>query len=617
MSTQLRDPLGATYTAEATDFCVWAPNAQSVELVLLDPARTIPMQRDAAGYFTCRAPGLPLGTTYRYRIDGDKERPDPASKHQPDGVHGPSQVVDLAFPWRDQGFHPPSLRNSVFYELHVGTFTAAGTFDAVIPHLPYLADLGVTTLQLMPIVQFPGTRNWGYDGVQLYAPHADYGGATGLQRLVDAAHATGLAVFLDAVYNHLGPEGNYLWDYGPYFTDRYHSVWSDSVNLDGPHSDGVRRFFIDNARYWFEHYHIDGLRLDATHALIDNSTVHFLEELAASTADWAAQHNRTVHLIAESDRSDYRLTTSREANGLGMDAQWLDDLHHVLHVALTGEDDGYYADYQEPSLVPKVLRDAFAYTGEHSPARQRRHGRAPQPLPTDRFVVATQTHDQVGNRMLGERLTQLTDFDGLKLAAALLACSPYVPMLFMGEEYGEPAPFLFFISHGDPDLVEAVRNGRAEEFADFRSRGAPPDPQAEATFQRCKLDHSLREGGEHALLHTIYRDLLALRRGSPALTNPDRHATQVYADVSARLVCLERSGGGETLRIFLNFDRTAAHTITLPNDGATWDKLHDALAPAWCPSAPHHSPAPTTLSPGTVQTLQLPAKAFAIYRRRL
>jgi maltooligosyltrehalose trehalohydrolase len=613
--------LGASYTPDATRFRVWAPNVQTIELLLLDAQRTIPMQRDASAYFTCSVSDVQPGERYFYRLDGEKQRPDPASKSQPEGVHGPSQVVDLTYAWQDAGFHPPSLRNSVIYELHVGAFSAAGTFEGVIPHLPALAELGVTTLQLMPVAQFPGPRNWGYDGVQLYAPHADYGGARGLQRLVDACHAQGMAVYLDVVYNHLGPEGNYLWDYGPYFTDRYHSVWSDSVNLDGPHSDPVRRFFIENACYWFEQFHIDGLRLDATHALIDNSTVHFLEELSGAVDDWAARHDRQVVLIAENDRSDYRLTLGREANGFGMDAQWLDDLHHVLHVALTGEDDGYYADYQDPALLPKVLAEGFAYSGEVSPARQRRHGAPPRSIPTDRFVVSAQTHDQVGNRMLGERLTQLTSFDGLKLAAALLACSPYVPMLFMGEEYGEPAPFLFFVSHGDPDLVESVRKGRAEEFAAFRSRGAPPDPQDEQTFLRCKLDHGLRHRGEHALLQRIYGELLTLRRETPALTNPDRHATSVHTDLSSYLVCLERRSGEQVLRIFMNFDRAVTRSTTLAADSHAWHKTHDSRDPAWCPAtSPAASAqaefAPAEFAPGTPQTIELPALAFAIYRRQ-
>ncbi|NDJ63311.1 MAG: malto-oligosyltrehalose trehalohydrolase [Chloroflexi bacterium] len=614
-NSAIRPPLGAQRVGDVAQFCVWAPAAQRVDLKLVDQQRDAPMQRTADGYFVCTIERISAGERYLYRLDGEKERPDPASRSQPEGVHGPSQVIDANFAWTDAGWLPPSRRNSVMYELHVGTFTPEGTFEAIIPMIPYLKDLGVTTLQLMPIAQFPGARNWGYDGVQLYAPHHDYGGAVGLKRLINACHENRLAVFLDAVYNHLGPEGNYLWDYGPYFTDRYHSPWGESLNFDGPHSDHVRRFFIENAIYWLDEYHVDGLRLDATHALVDFSAVTFLEALAAEVDDWAQRHNRHVMLIAENDRSDRRLTLSRDANGYGLAGQWLDDLHHVLHVALTGESDGYYADYQDFALLPKVLREGFSYSGQYSPARQRRHGTSGHDLPADRFVVATQTHDQVGNRMLGERLTQLTTFDGLKLAAALLTCSPYVPLIFMGEEYGETAPFQYFVSHGDPNLIEAVRRGRAEEFAAFDWQGTPPDPQAEATFARCKLDQTLRESGHHALLHTMYKDLLALRRSHAALTNPDRAETQVFTASEARIICLERQDGPAALRIFMNFDREAAATLHVSNSDVGWRKLRDANAPEWCLDAPAHPPAPDSFAPGQPHTVTLPPLAFVIYER--
>jgi maltooligosyltrehalose trehalohydrolase len=609
-------PLGAHYSAEATHFCVWAPNVQQVDLHLLRDDLDLPMTPLADGYYTLSVADLPPGDRYLYRLDGTKTRPDPASRSQPDGVHGPSQIVADTFAWTDGGFRPPSRRNSVMYELHVGTFTPEGTFQAIIPHLPYLHALGVTTLQLMPIIQFPGARNWGYDGVQLFAPHADYGGVDGLKRLVDACHAQGLAVMLDAVYNHLGPEGNYLWDYGPYFTDRYHSPWSDSVNFDGPHSDHVRRFFIENAIHWLDLYHIDGLRLDATHALFDFSARPFLEELSSQVHSWAERHDRQILLVAENDRSDYRLTLSPDANGQGLDAQWLDDFHHLLHVALTGESDGYYVDYQEFALLPKVLRESFAYSGQYSPARKRKHGTSARSIPSDRFIVATQTHDQVGNRMLGERLTQLTDFDGLKLAAALLATSPYIPMLFMGEEYGESAPFLFFVSHGDPALIEAVRQGRVAEFADFAWQGSPPDPQAESTFAQCKLDHTLREGGSHAQLLHLYQTLLALRRAHPALTNPDRNATLVHTLPTARILCLERHDGPDKLRIYLNFDLHAPQSMTLPGDEHAWQKLCASDDAAWQTEGAAPMPVPAEFSAHTAHAVTLPPKGFVLYAAR-
>jgi maltooligosyltrehalose trehalohydrolase len=592
-------------------FVVWAPAAQQVELNLLRQGRYIPMQRDDHGYNIVTVADVQPGERYLYRLDGENERPDPASRYQPEGVHGPSVVVDDAFAWEDDGWIPPTLRNTVFYELHVGTFTPEGTFDAIIPHLSRLRELGITTIELMPVAEFPGARNWGYDGVSLYAAHHAYGGPDGLKRLVNACHRAGLAVWLDVVYNHLGPEGNYLWDYGPYFTDRYHTPWGASLNLDGAHSDHVRGFFIENALYWLDVCHIDGLRLDATHALFDFSAVPFLTELAATVHDWAERANRRVYLIAETDRSDRKLLLPREANGAGLDGQWLDDLHHAVHFALTGETDGYYADYDDFGLMLKVLREGYAYSGEFSPARQRRHGTPSGDILADRFVVCAQNHDQVGNRMLGERLSQLTDFDGLKLAAALVLCSPYVPLLFMGEEYGETAPFLYFVSHGDADLVAAVRQGRTEEFAAFAWRGTPPDPQAESTFQQSKLNHHLREQGQHATLHRLYGYLLGLRRDHPALTNPRREDTSVYGDAEARIICLERRAGDDALRIFLNFHREGKQSLHVPAAGS-WRKVCDSNAAEWRIDSKAGKLAPDILA---AQSITLPPGAFVIYQR--
>jgi maltooligosyltrehalose trehalohydrolase len=424
-------------------------------------------------------------------------------------------------------------------------------------------------------------------------------------------------VFLDAVYNHLGPEGNYLWDYGSYFTNRYTTPWGPSLNFDGPYSDAVRRYFIDNAIYWMEHFHIDGLRLDATHALYDFSAIPFLEELAASVSDWADRNNRRVLLVAENDACDRRLVMPREANGYGMNGQWLDDLHHTLHCALTGEYDGYYADFERFELLAKVLREGFAYTGQYSPSRKRKQGTSARDLPADRFVVCTQNHDQVGNRMLGERLTQLTDFDGLKLAAGLVCLSPYVPLLFMGEEYGETAPFLYFISHGDQALVDAVRRGREDEFAAFKWRGEPPDPQAESTFTRSKLDHDLRFHGYHAILDRLYSTLLRLRRDLPALTNPNRDDTQLYADVVARIVCLERRAdtGDEGVRLVMNFNLTEPQSLPLPADGALWQKICDSQAGEWRVDGESAATAPEVLSARQPTTVTLPPRTFVLYER--
>lgn len=592
--------LGPSLLADGRyQFCVWAPNVDSIELHLLRQARYLPMEAGQQGYYTAIVADIQPGDRYMYRLDGEKERPDPATRWQPEGVHGPSAVPDMVFDWQDAGWVNPTLQNTVFYELHTGTFTPEGTFDAMIPHLERLKQLGITTLELMPVAQFPGDRNWGYDGVNLYAPHTAYGGVNGLKQLVNAAHQQGMAVVLDVVYNHLGPEGNYLWDYGPYFTDRYVSPWGSSVNFDGAYSDEVRRYFINNAIYWLDEYHIDGLRLDATHALFDFSAVPFLEQLADDVHTWAERHNRRVHLIAENDASNRRLVLSREANGMGLDGQWLDDLHHAVHNALTGEQDGYYADYGNFRLLSKILREGFAYSGQYSPHRKRTHGTFSADIPTDRFIVCTQNHDQVGNRMLGERRSQLTDLAGLKLSAGILLLSPYVPLLFMGQEYGETAPFLFFTSYTDEALQAAVREGRKAEFAAFKWQGEPPDPGAEATFQRSKLNHDLRKSGHHRELYELYTQLLHLRRTIPALTSPRREDTQVISDDDKRVIWMMR---GERVLVGFNFDLQNPHTTSTLN-GKWRKRLYSGIADSL----------PSIIESGTSVTLE--PKSFVVYER--
>ena len=512
--------IGAKITDEGAFFRVWAPRAEEIQLILIDSTKSAPMQREEEGYFTLLDPSIAAGAKYMFSLDGGPYRPDPASSFQPDGVHGASQVVDHTFGWTDGAWIPPTLSDSVLYELHVGTFTPEGTFARIIPQLLYLKELGVTTVQLMPVAQFPGSRNWGYDGVQLYAPHNTYGGPHELKRLINACHEMELAIYLDVVYNHLGPEGNYLWDFGPYFTDQYRSPWGESMNLDGAYSDHVRHFLIQNAIYWLDHFRFDGLRLDATHALFDFSARPFLAELSTSVHAWATRMEREITLIAENDQNDRRLTLPTNKQGLGLDGQWMDDFHHTLHTALTHEKSGYYADYQDPQLLPKVLQDGFAYTGQYSLARKRRHGTHVHDLSTDRFVVCTQNHDQVGNRLHGERLSNLTSFEGLKVAACLLACSPFTPMLFMGEEYGETAPFLYFTSHADLSLIEAIREGRKAEFSDFDWNENPPDPQSESTFLQCKLDHTLRSRSPHSHIYRLYKTPASFTKKHPCTKEP-------------------------------------------------------------------------------------------------
>jgi maltooligosyltrehalose trehalohydrolase len=422
-------------------------------------------------------------------------------------------VDHAAFQWNDHGFVPASLAESILYEIHVGTFTPEGTFDAAIPRLGDLSELGVTTLEIMPVGQFPGTRNWGYDGVYPFSVQHSYGGPEGLKRFVDACHAHGLAVILDVVYNHLGPEGNYIRDFGPYFTDRYQTPWGEAVNFDGPESDHVRHYFFQNILHWLDRYHVDGFRLDATHAIHDESPKPFLRELADLVRQYKMEHGREPLILAENDRNDPRLAMPPRAGGMGLSGIFDEDFHHSVHAWLTGERQDYYLDYGRMAHLDKVLGAGFAYTGEYSAFHRRSHGQDPSRLPPEALTAFLQNHDQVGNRAHGERLAELVPFEAQKAAAGLLLLAPFTPMLFMGEEYGESRPFLYFISHMDPGLVDAVRAGRLAEFAGFHDgQPPPPDPQDETTFQRSKLDWSKRAMGSCGKLLAWYRELIRVRK---------------------------------------------------------------------------------------------------------
>ncbi|MBI4319175.1 MAG: malto-oligosyltrehalose trehalohydrolase [Chloroflexi bacterium] len=581
-SVQIRPGLGAKYLGQGQcQFVVWAPYAQNVDICLAPPGeRRGPMEAVGKGYHHAVLEGVQAGSLYRYRLDGQKELPDPASRFQPQGVHGPSQVVDLDFAWEDGCWFGLPLQDYILYELHVGAFTAEGTFEALIPHLDYLKNLGITALEIMPVGQFPGDRNWGYDGVYPFAVQNTYGGPTGLKKLVNACHHQGLAVVLDVVYNHLGPEGNYLRDFGPYFTDRYRTPWGPAINLDGSHSDEVRHFFVENALFWITEFHIDALRLDAIHAIFDRSARPFLSELAEAVQRRARRLNRRAHLIAESDLNDARIILPRQLGGYGLDAQWSDDFHHALHTVLTGERTGYYRDFGEIEQLSRAFRDGYVYTGQYSPNRQHRHGNSPRLCPAHQFVVSAQTHDQVGNRVNGDRLSQLIRFEGLKLAAGAVLLSPFVPLLFMGEEYGESAPFPYFISHLDPGLVDAVRRGRREEFAAFAWLGEPPDPQDEATFRRAKLDHRLRRKGQHRVLLDFYRELTRLRKTVQPLASLSKEHLEARAYETERMLYLHRWSGDEEVILFFNFNDAPA-SATLPIPTGRWRKALDSSDRRW------------------------------------
>ncbi len=552
-----------------TLFRVWAPKAAAVELDLT--GRRVPMVAAAGGWHEVDVAGAGPGTEYGFSLDGGPVLPDPRSPWQPAGVDGPSRTVDhAAFPWTDGSWRGVHLPSAVLYELHVGTFTPEGTFDAVIGRLDHLVELGVDAIELLPVAQFPGERGWGYDGVDLYAPHESYGGPEGLKRLVDAAHARGVGVVMDVVYNHLGPAGNYLGSYGPYFTDRYATPWGAAVNLDDAGSHEVRAFFVDNATAWLRDYHCDGLRLDAIHAILDTSATHLLEEMSTEVEALAASLGRPLFLVAESDLNDPRVVRRREVGGYGMDAQWSDDFHHAIHAALTGERDGYYADFGSLSQIGTALRRAFVYAGEHSPYRDRRHGRLDPTLSGHRFFGYAQNHDQVGNRAQGDRSAALMSPGRLRLAAALVLTAPFVPMLFQGEEWGAGTPFQYFTDHADPALGRAVSEGRRSEFVAFGWKPADvPDPQDPATFERSKLDWDEPGRQEHAAVLDWHRRLIALRRAVPTLTDGRLDAVDMTFDEHEVWLVVRR--GPVTVAGNLGdnaIDLAVTGAIVVANDGA-------------------------------------------------
>jgi maltooligosyltrehalose trehalohydrolase len=496
---------------------VWAPSHDVVEVV--SGGRRLRLEAAGRGWWAATDPQAGPGTRYGFSLDGGDARPDPRSGSQPDGVLALSEVIDQAsHRWRDAGWTGMPLAGSTIYELHVGTFSPEGTFDGAAKRLPHLVGLGVRMVELMPVAEFSGERGWGYDGVDLFAPHHAYGGPAALKRLVDACHAAGLGVVLDVVYNHLGPAGNFLSEFGPYFSDRHHTDWGAALNFDGAGSDEVRRLVIDNALMWIRDYHFDGLRLDAVHAIVDQSPVHVLEQLAVEVRELAEQLGRSAILIAESDLNDPRLVRPRAAGGYGLDAMWADDWHHALHAVLTGESAGYYEDFGSLDALGKALRQAWVYDGEWSPHRQRTRGRKADGIALESFVVAAQNHDQVGNRATGERLARLVGEARLKIAAALLLTSPFTAMLFQGEEWACGSPFLYFTDHADTDLAAAVRDGRRREFEAFGWKPADiPDPQARATFERSRLDWDELDQPLHARMLEWHRALIRLRASLPAV----------------------------------------------------------------------------------------------------
>jgi maltooligosyltrehalose trehalohydrolase len=568
-------PLGATRVGDGDwSFVVWAPAHVELSVrVYADGAETMqPLSRTADGYFSGVLSRLGEAPDYRYVTADGTALADPASRWQPDGVHGPSRGYDPGrFSWSDQEFSAPPLSETVIYELHVGTFTEDGSFDAAIRHLDELVDLGVTAVEPMPVAAFPGTRNWGYDGVFPFATQHSYGGPAGFQRFIDACHQRGLAVVLDVVYNHLGPEGNVLAEFGPYFTDVYATPWGAAINVAEAGSDEVRRYFSENALMWLRDFRIDGLRLDAIHGIVDPTASPFLRELTTAVAELSKDLDRRLELIAESADNNPLVVSPASLGGLGFDGQWSDDFHHALHAVVTGERDGYYQDFGSIDLLARTINDGFAYQGEYSPFRGRRHGAPSTSIASDHFVVYAQNHDQIGNRAGAERLASLVEPSVARLVAATLLLSPFVPLLFMGEEYAETNPFPYFVDHGDPDLIEAVRAGRSAEFG----RGDDSfDPASAETFAAARLDRSERGSESGRAMLALYRELIDVRRRCPVLTDPN--IIESHAAVEDGVLTIRRRSSTTMSVVVLNF---SGDSRPLPPDGVTGQ--HRVIDSAW------------------------------------
>jgi maltooligosyltrehalose trehalohydrolase len=598
-------------------FVVWAPFPEKVELKIISPdEKIIPMEKFGRGYWKVELDNISPDTLYFYRLNGDIDRPDPASFFQPLGVHGPSQVVDSNFSWEDGSWKDIDIDHIIIYEMHVGTFTPEGTFEAIIPRLKDLKELGINAIQLMPLAQFPGERNWGYDGVYLFAPQNSYGGPQGLKILVNECHKNGLAVIIDVVYNHFGPEGNYMSNFGPYLTSKHTSPWGQCVNFDDTYSTDVRNFFIENMLHWFRDFHIDGLRLDAVHAMFDISAKHILQELAEKAEEYSKQKDRKFYLIAESDLNDIKITRSRDMGGYGIDAQWSDDFTHSLRSLLTGESQAYYMDFGRVEHLAKAYKEGFVCTDSYSNYRKRNHGNSSISVPANHFVVFLQNHDQVGNRMVGERLTDLMGFDSFKLAAAAVFLSPFIPLIFMGEEYWEDSPYMYFVHHSDEELIENVRKGRKEDFKAFKWDGEPPDPQHEDTFIKSKLSWYKRNEGKHNIMLNLYKTLISLRKEIPALCKLEKKRVEVKNFEFHKVLYLKRWGEDEdncTVFALFNFNENDVHLdLDYLIDSGKWAKVIDSDDEKW---AGKGSLLPQVIEPG--QNIMMRKHSFVLYKQEI
>ena len=592
---------GFFYESEEKTYCsVWAPLAKKVELVIVSQERqVIRLRKNRSGYWQSFMPLAEPGLKYFFQVDDGDPLPDPASLYQPDGIHGPSELVNRnEYDWNDKDWKGLALAEMIIYEIHTGTFTPEGNFDGIIGKLDYLVDLGINTIELMPVAQFPGTRGWGYDGVFPFAVQNSYGGIHKLKQLVDAAHRKGIAVILDVVYNHLGPEGNYLGGFGPYTNDKYKTPWGAAINFDDEYCDGAREFFIQNALMWLNDFHIDGLRLDAVHAIWDSGAKHFLHELQERVKELERTSDRKKVLIAELDLNSPRFINDPQKGGYGLDGQWLDEFHHALHSLITGEKNGYYQDFGSLKDLEKSFRDSYVFTGQYSNLRKKKFG-TPVSNPYHQFIVFAQNHDHTGNRLNGDRMTTILEeihrkeesahahpsetqtektlFNVLKLVAATVLLSPHIPLLFMGEEYGEKNPFLFFMDYTDEVLVANTAEGRKKEFAGFGWVGAVPDAKSEDTFLKSKLSWEM-ESPNRKKLFEFHKFLIEFRKTHPAMKAMEREDIIVYPSVADKILAFQRIHLSSRLLIILNFSDKSE---TYPAAGFKGYKLFDSSDTEW------------------------------------
>ena len=556
---------------------LWSPFAKTAEFIIHEK-KVLPLQKMPHGYWKLNTGEIKPGEEYWLSVDQGEAYPDPASLSQQKGVHGPSTAIDLnEFKWTDDHWVVPPLEEFIIYELHTGTFSEQNNFEGLLTKLDHLTGLGVNAVEIMPVGQFPGGRNWGYDGVFPFAVQDSYGGAKELQQLVNACHHKGLAVILDVIYNHIGPEGNYLSTFGPYFTDKYHTPWGKALNFDDSWCDGVRDFFIGNALMWFRDFHIDALRLDAVHAIKDFSARHLIRDIREHVDLLCKKTGRKHYLIAELDLNDPKFIDTYEKGGYGVDAQWVDEFHHALRVSAGLPREGYYSDFNGIQDLAKSYNDAYVYDGQFSSHRKKFFG-VKTNNPGRQFIVFSQNHDQTGNRMLGERSSGLVSFEMLKLMAGAVLVSPFVPMLFMGEEWGETNPFLFFISHTDKELAARVNKGRKEEFSYFNWQGHPPDPRLEETFNHSSLQWKLTDTEPHSTLLRYYQSMIGLRKSSSALKYPDRDRVKATADDNKKILTLQRYSDSQSITCFMNFSGEHQE-ISLQTNLA--NKLADSASPEW------------------------------------